>query len=555
MYMSGPGEYGHGRLHMVAVPYGDTGGPRVLALPGWAGRYFAMGLVVEDTPAVDQYGRGYRYDAAIDTWVPAGQRARMHPAVERYMAMAPFGARRRNRKRWRVGQGVARAGRRMLRKRRLIRKVVRRVTPIVQRAGRAVANVGGALARSKLVREAAAQAGQIVGIPAPATRMALKTAGEINRQTGGRLLSIARQDPRKALKIAARSAAASAPSALMPFSGAELEQNGGLFYAAPVQYLVGVDGVHAFGQLEVADTPTPGMWYRVKQGDSLLKVAGRAYQVSGGTRLARSKWINNVPENQVYWSPPKSDFNKKHYPDGIIVFNPKFACDTEAALRGESGKCYPVIYIPITEGDRPPTEPAEPIEVEPDLPSVLDEPPVEPAPPAPLPPSDEPIEPEPMEPTVVVDIPPTDVPAVPVEPVPAPEYPVAPPEPEPTPADLGPEIPEPPPVQPPPYTPGVPEPPRPSDPGYELPDYTVPTCPPGMAYSYQQGQCVAVEPDYTTPTCPPGMAYSYQLQQCMPVGQPPPPPPDFPPFQPTPPGAPGGSSLPLAAAVLALMFL
>jgi hypothetical protein len=316
-----------GQYHFAAVPEHDNLGPRILAMPGWAARYFRAGLAIDNTPAVDQFGRGWRYDGPTDTWVPAGQVAPVAAYVQQQLAGLPFGAVRRR------PPGVR------LRRRRNVGRVLRRIVRGVQNVGRKVANVGGQISRNPVLRELVAQGGQAFGVPPQVTRGVMKGAGALNQRTGGRFLSLVRRDPRAALSTAAQAAAAAASGVSTPFGCVELHQMGGVYHAAPVLGFVGVDGVHAFGALDIAAEPTPGQYYRIKHGDTLLGVAGRAYDVpAGATRLERSKWINNAQVNRVYWVPPKKAFNVEHYPQGIIYFAPEFAADPEAALRGEVGK-------------------------------------------------------------------------------------------------------------------------------------------------------------------------------------------------------------------------
>lgn len=520
---------GNQEPHFAAIDTRDTRGPRVLALPGWAARHFAMGNVVPNTPAVDQYGNAWRYDVGADAWVPAGMVCPPLPL--------PMGRPRRRRK--------SRGAR--LRRRPRRRRIVRRIVRGAQRVGRAAANVGGKVARSPLLRELISQGGQAIGIPPQVTRGSLSAAGALNKRTGGRLAQIARRNPRAALKLAAQAAAEGAAATMSPapFGAVEFDQDGHTWTGSPIVGFVGVDGVYAFGQLEVADSPTPGQWYRIKKGDTLLGITGRAYDLgAGGERLRRSKWINNVEANKVYHQPVSSDFYVKNYPDGIISFKPRWACEPEDAIDGVGGSCYALIYIPVAPGDEPPPAPEEPEEPIPELPSVIDEP-VEPPPPAPLPPTVEPDEPEEpegppppvMPPPIPPEAPPPPPPEPPIEPVPAPEEPEEPDmpdEPPPEPADVGPVAPEP-------------------------ADWTVPVCPPGQAYDYNLRQCVPVEPepgDYTVPTCPPGYAYDYNVGSCVPVQAPTPPPgpapptPTYePPQQPTgpAPGRPGPFPFLLAA--------
>jgi hypothetical protein len=505
--------------HYTAARPDDGRGARVLAVPGWAKRYFDLGLAVEGCPAVDQYGQAYYYDGGVDLFVPAGQRP---------MCMTPMGA---------VPRRMSRRKGPRVRQRRRVGRVLRRVVQRVGRIGRKIGDAAGALARSPMFQQLASQGMQALGVPAPVTRGALAAGGAFERSGGVRQLAkLAKRDPSAALSMAAQAVAAGAQGAggRLPFGCIgmgciEMQQMGAVYHGAPVLAFVGVDGVYAFGQLDIASYPTPGRYYRMKGGEGLLEVAGKAYNVKAGTsaRLERSQWINNAQVNRVYWVKPQKEFNKQHYPDGIIHATARWASDPEAALRGEAGNSNPLIYIPITAGDEPPSAPP-PGPEEPELPSVVD--PVEPAPPAVLPPTDEPVVPEPVTPLPPVPPVGPQQPATPSEPVvpePVPGFdPYAP-----TPGMLidTPTLP--------PYTPGTPE---PVDPG----KYQIPTCPPGLAFNYQTNQCEEVMPT----ACPPGQYYDFQQQQCWPIpGQPPvlpPPPPPAQPQQPQQPQQPVGPQQP-----------
>ncbi len=100
----------------------------------------------------------------------------------------------------------------------------------------------------------------------------------------------------------------------------------------------------------IASVPTPGRFYRIRKGDNLLKVAGRAYGVGKGPqRLDYARWINDAQFNRRFWRPaPKGE--RKWFPDGRISFSPRFTCDVEEQLqnirRAPAGKCFAVLWIP-----------------------------------------------------------------------------------------------------------------------------------------------------------------------------------------------------------------
>lgn len=76
----------------------------------------------------------------------------------------------------------------------------------------------------------------------------------------------------------------------------------------------------------VTDDPTPGAWYRIAYGDTLLGVAGRAYGLPPGTmRLNRAKLINGAQANAgLRFSEPDSTFEQTHFPAGALSFLPPY---------------------------------------------------------------------------------------------------------------------------------------------------------------------------------------------------------------------------------------
>ena len=99
----------------------------------------------------------------------------------------------------------------------------------------------------------------------------------------------------------------------------------------------------------ITTSPTPGRFYAIQASKGgLLTTTSRAYNVgSGRTRLKLAQKINNHPLNKKFWATPKSDFNKKFFPSGLISFNPRFTCreDQRRAKSGEK-KCFARIWIP-----------------------------------------------------------------------------------------------------------------------------------------------------------------------------------------------------------------
>jgi V8-like Glu-specific endopeptidase len=99
--------------------------------------------------------------------------------------------------------------------------------------------------------------------------------------------------------------------------------------------------------------PTPGTFYTIRSGDTLLGVAGRAYGLpSGGARLAAARRINDHSYNRRFRDRRLTDNGL--FPNGRISFNPRFDCDIGAQamnpLGAPFGRCFATIWIP---GDAP----------------------------------------------------------------------------------------------------------------------------------------------------------------------------------------------------------
>ncbi len=100
------------------------------------------------------------------------------------------------------------------------------------------------------------------------------------------------------------------------------------------------------------DRPVPGRFYHIQfRAGGLLKTAARAYGVSDKhLRLHLAKQINNHPYNQRFWRPARNAWEKRHFPRGVIAFNPRFgknAADQRAAQhRTARGRGFAVIWIP-----------------------------------------------------------------------------------------------------------------------------------------------------------------------------------------------------------------
>jgi hypothetical protein len=111
----------------------------------------------------------------------------------------------------------------------------------------------------------------------------------------------------------------------------------------------------------IAPEPTPGSFYRIVYGDTLLGVAGRAFGVpSGSTRLERARLINRSVYNDRFRGGSTDLF-----PEGQVSFNPRYVKDPDAQFAAggpcPSGHGYAILWIPTEAGDEP--EPEENIEL------------------------------------------------------------------------------------------------------------------------------------------------------------------------------------------------
>lgn len=474
--------------HVVLVRPGDSRGARVLAVPTWHYRLIARGMVEDGMPAVDQFGDVYAYDRMADLWAPIG-------ACVAY----PMGRRRRRR----FGQRLRRVGRRL----------ARRVAKVGHsKIARIYRKAAGRILRSKLVQEAAAKGLQALGIPPQATKAILEREAALARR-GGRakvaeLIGAGRTKEAAALiaKVTGQGVVRGAMPSGMSLGGYDasdnivwtIQQSGREYPVAPVAGFERVGGWYGFGQLDIADEPTPGRWYRIKKGDTFFGVIGRAFGLgSGGTRLRKTQQVNNVAANRRVWGPTPAGNEQKWFPDGRVSFNPRFACDAVAQIQSPDGGpnegCYAVIYIAV-DGEEPPPYEAPVPPPAPELPSYPEEP-EEPT--VEIPPEEPVIEPpEPVEPTPP---PPTLPPEEPVMPAPPVE-------------------PTPPPVVEEPTAPTVVE----CGPGQRIDPNTgecVSACPPGYEYDAAGNRCVST----AQPQCPPGYTYDAAGNRCIPPAAPPPP--------------------------------
>lgn len=411
---------GRVRRHLVCVSPNDTRGPRVLAVPGMHARAMMGGCVMDGTPAVDQFGTLYTYSQPADLWLP------------RQSAAARVAA---------YGFGSTKAQRKAKRKARR-RRAAKKIGRFFMKVGQGIRKVAAKLMGSKFVQTIVAGALQVFGVPMPITRKLLEVASKFVGSGGLiKLLKGIRKNPKKVLQTIAKTVAAAGRSDLLKgvkgFGSVnnyepvlyQVEQHGVPFYAAPVEGIVGLDGVFGDGGegAAFAAEPTPGYFYRVRPGDAPDSIARRAY----GKAHPGGRWISQSPTNAYCTRASKTDYEKKYYGERIINLVPKFSGE----IPGGPGQHLPAIWIPPVEGVEPTVAPVFPdgptpdvddeaFEDEPDEPSPGD------VPVPPVPPDVEPGELVPPEGGPVPIIPPP----TPVEPY-APDPTPLPVEPEPTPPD------------------------------------------------------------------------------------------------------------------------
>jgi V8-like Glu-specific endopeptidase len=98
-----------------------------------------------------------------------------------------------------------------------------------------------------------------------------------------------------------------------------------------------------------AQLPTPGHFYTIKPGDTLLGLAGQAYELSpGAARLAAARLINDAFYNRRFRDASLTDNGL--FPEGRISFNPRFTCDvshqSQVAGAMSKGRCFARIWLP-----------------------------------------------------------------------------------------------------------------------------------------------------------------------------------------------------------------
>lgn len=316
----------------------------------------------------------------------------------------PFGGRRRDRRRARRSARKARR-----RVRRQAKKVVRtakrqrrrtRARKFFKRVGKGFRKVMAKILKSKWVQNIVAGILQAYGVPMNLTKGVIAAGASIIEQGGiSGFIRLLRKDKKAAMKMIAAAGKAGLKGAGLdldkikrrrrsrmsgplgcpqgvPMTGIEAmnahdatPDNVGTAYrirqapirgrfstefsAAPVVSLNGALGVIDAQDTAIADDPTPGMYYQIADGDSLLKVARLAYGTSGGTNVKRAKWINNAKANAVFQIPS----DNKWFQPTILTFLPRFADDPGGNVRGQGGNNWAIIWIPEAPGDEPPEIP------------------------------------------------------------------------------------------------------------------------------------------------------------------------------------------------------
>lgn len=377
--------------HYAAVSNGDVAGPRCLAVPMRAAKLMRSGVVLNGTPAIDENGRQYYYDAHRDLWIDKSL-ARTNLGKK----TPAFGGIKSRRKR-RAKRKERRAARRK-RVARRVKRLAKRVVNVGKKVGKFYRRVGSKVLQNPAIRATVSAAGSAVGIPPMVTNAAMKVGGKF-MESGG-IAALVRNNPKLAAQVVARRA--------KTFSGLrrgyqgteergiyEMEQGGRRFPCAPIMAIAGVPGLF-MGELDLTPTPKPGSWYRIQKGDTLFGITSKAFGVGAGSqRLKLARMINRAKANGVYRD--SSNTSNGLFPEGLISFSKKWAEVPDSAIKGASGSSYAVIWIPETEGDEPPVKteiiPSDTVPDEPETPILPD-----PGPTGPLFPSFPPENQTPIEP-------------------------------------------------------------------------------------------------------------------------------------------------------------
>lgn len=352
------------RMHVAAVHPSDRRGARVLAVPAWHSRLMRRGMVWDGTPAVDQFGQAWTYRAAMDAWLPS-----THPRLRSNADRAAS-----------LYYGRATAEKRAARKARR-RRTFQKIGRVVKKVGQAIRKVASKVLSSKFVQTIVAGVLQVFGVPMAVTRKLMAAAGGFIGKGGlVKLLKLARKSPKEALTMLAGAVKQAGQGGLLKqfqvpgFSGVhygfagygfadmaeptlyEIRQDGGSFYGAPVEAIVGMPGVFEFGQAIVpAAGPTPGRWYRVQFGDTLSEIVKAAYGQDAGVKQQR--WLVKVKANAPYLRDSKPGYEQKYIGPQTISLLQKYPEKYEDVIAGvkplPGERFYPLLYIPATEGDEP----------------------------------------------------------------------------------------------------------------------------------------------------------------------------------------------------------
>lgn len=403
------------RGHWAATDMGDIDGPRSLTVPMREWRMFRRGVGVHGCPAVDENGKTYKYCADRDLWVRNAlkkiQRLRKPPSMGGVLdevvpvpvdeLTGPFGSRasRRRRRAARAERRSARRSRRKVRR----KKRRTRVRKFFKRIGKGFRKVMARILKSKWVQNIVAGILQAWGVPMRLTKGVIAAGASIIEQGGiTGFIRLLRKDKKAAMKMIAAAGKAGLKGAGididkikarrkrrmsgsfgyvgdwndLPISGIDAMRyhdstpmNTGTGYrlrqapmrgpwsnefsAAPVVALNGALGVIDGQDTTIAAVPTPGMYYQIQSGDSLLGVSREAYGTSGGTNVKRAKWINNARANSAFQIPS----DNKWFQPTILTFMPNFSADPGGNVRGQPGNNWAIVWIPEAEGDEPPEVP------------------------------------------------------------------------------------------------------------------------------------------------------------------------------------------------------
>lgn len=435
-YFIGPGNTltnATARSHWAATDLGDIDGPRSLTIPMREWRMFRRGIGVHGCPAVDENGKTYKYCADRDLWVRNA--LRKVPRLQKPPSMGgvldevepvpvheltgPFG--RRSRAQRRQARAQRRAGRGVRRKKRRTR-----FRKFFKRIGKGFRKVMAKILKSKWVQNIVAGILKVMGVPMRLTKGVIAAGASIIEQGGiTGFIRLLRKDKKAAMKMIAAAGKAGLKGAgldldklrsrrrrrmsgfgytggdVVPLTGIEAmgahdstPMNTGTGYrirqapasgrwsnefsAAPVVSLVGALGVIDAQDATIASTPTPGMYYQIRKGNTLLGTARAAYGTSGGTNVKRAKWINNAKANAAFQIPSEN----KWFQPTILTYLPRFATDPGGNVRGQEGNNWAIIWIPEAPGDEPPEipwdDPQDTGDTIPDIPDA-DSDPVDPA--------------------------------------------------------------------------------------------------------------------------------------------------------------------------------